>query len=663
MFRNVITAAALAAFALVGSSPAGAGQQMPESLHELAAAPRIVIAEVQAAQSRWNVQGTLIVTDYTFRRVEILRGNFNEIFVLTQGGGTVGEETHQLSDLPVLRSGARYLLVLNRDDNPVFSSVRYGAAGALEIDVAAGRTRGGISVQEFRDAARHTAVIDDDVLRGRSTRSYPAAEYRRDEVVYAGPAQRPLVQDAVVPPLQGDAGPAVAAGFAEALSLFVPDYVVQRAPAPFVTFNPLPLDWVWSPSDQNMMAEWNRYGDVFRVFTTPTGTWAWGNNRYDLAGFPSNADMQTQFGAPWGATTLAICYSRWNGSGPIIESDIALNPAYDWTLDDAFGSEDGSSPWSFRQSLEHELGHSWGLQHPWETQNVFWPSTMNYGPKWARNPRLHSDDSAGIRAAYPGISLHDGSLSMYSTSDSAGSNHASYSASVPLFSSYQHNQSLSFSGPVTLQNHGTTNLVNPGVDVYLTESRMSYGNSVYLGRSNYTATIAPFPNSIQLLNLGSYFIGSSVPTGVYFPAIYLAASGAADAATGNNSAWGRYENPVTITNVPVLLTPTTTAQTSSLGRIGPLGLWTFRVNAQAGTTYLFSTCGLAAFDTVIALYSSAPAVFADDECGAQSRLTWTAPSTQTVNVVVSGYSRIHQGSFQLEYVIDNDRVFEDGFEM
>ena len=57
---------------------------------------------------------------------------YSSLGSMVSGGGTVGEETHSLSDLPVLRIGSRYLLILNREDNPVFSSVRYGAAGALD---------------------------------------------------------------------------------------------------------------------------------------------------------------------------------------------------------------------------------------------------------------------------------------------------------------------------------------------------------------------------------------------------------------------------------------------------------------------------------------------------------------------------------------------------
>jgi len=661
MFAIRIARAVLGALLAAVVMPVTASQLAPQSVDELASAPRIVVADLESAQSRWNPQHTLILTDYEFRRVETLRGDFNDRFVLTQGGGTVGNETHELSDLPRLQIGRRYLLILNAADNPVFSSVRYGAAGALEIDRAALRIRGGETLSDFRARVGRSTVIDDAALRPASTgQSYPAAVWRPDEKASVQPAQRPPeAGPAVVPPPQGEVS-SVSAASVEPASPFVPDYVVQHWPAPTITFNPLPLTWIWSPADQNQMAQWNHYGDIFRV-QAPTGTWAWTNGRYDLAGFPSDADMNAQFGAPWAVGTLAICYSRWIDNGPIVESDIALNPAYNWTLDDAYGTQATSPPWSFRQALLHELGHSWGLKHPWETQNVFWPSVMNYGPKWARDPTLHADDTAAIRSVYPGIGQHDGSLVMYRTADSSTSNSAAYTPTITLFASYNHGQSITFSGSVILQNLGTTNLVDPGVDVYLSGARMSYDSSVYLGRSNYVVTVPPFPNSLALLNLGSYYLADSVPVGVYYPVIHLAASGGTDAQTGNNSAWGAYDYPVTINNVVTTLLPTPATQTTTIGRIGLRGQWTYALNAQAGYTYTFATCGLASFDTVIQIRGAFPTVADDDGCGSQSTLSWTSTSDQFVTVVVSGFNAAAQGAFQLAYSGGNDRIFATDF--
>ncbi len=663
MVRNLIFCAVFAG--ILSAAPGQASQLAPESPDQLAAAPRIVVAEVVAAQSRWNAQGTLIVTDYTLRRVETLRGNFDERFVLTQGGGTVGEETHQLSDLPVLRTGARYLLILNAQDNVVFSSVRYGAAGAIEIDPSTAQLRGGGDLADFRARVQNTAVVDDAALRPAPRGvTYPASVYRRDEAPAAPAAYKPLdAAPAALPPapLRSDGASIQIEGLSEPLSPFVPNYVVQRAPAPTILFNPLPLAWVWSPADQNMMAEWNRYGDIFRV-SAPTGTWAWNNNRYDLAGFPSDADMIAQFGAPWGPTTLGITYARWIGTGNILESDVALNPAFPWTLDDALGTNATTPDWSFRQTMLHELGHAWGLQHPWETQNVFWPSTMNYGPKWARDPNLHADDTAGIRSVYPGIALHDGSLSMYRTIDDAASGNPTYVAVVPSAASFTHGQNLTFTGAALLQNLGTTNLVDPVIDVYLSGTRLAYTDVAYAGRSTYTATVPPYPNALQQVNLGSYPIAATVPTGSYFPVIFLAGAGGSDAAPSNNSAWGAQDQPVVINNVITTLVPTATVQATPIGRIGPSGEWKYSVVAQAGITYRFSTCTLSTLNSVITVQGSFGSLSNDDSCGTQSDLTWSSSANQTVTIIVRGKTRADVGNFQMTYRLDNDRIFGNGFQ-
>lgn len=64
------------------------------------------------------------------------------------------------------------------------------------------------------------------------------------------------------------------------------------------------------------------------------------------------------------------------------------------------------------------------------------------------------------------------------------------------------------------------------------------------------------------------------------------------------------------------------------------------VNVVAGNTYTFSTCG-ASFDTQITLYNNtggAAIGYNDDACGLQSSITWTAPFTGQLRVLVDVYS-------------------------
>ena len=90
----------------------------------------------------------------------------------------------------------------------------------------------------------------------------------------------------------------------------------------------------WSPKTSNQMSKWNYYASgVFQVYTTPTPNYAWGDNVFDLAGWPDSATLQSIYGSPWGGTTIGVCFTRSIGA-TIVEADIALNPAFSFTLND-----------------------------------------------------------------------------------------------------------------------------------------------------------------------------------------------------------------------------------------------------------------------------------------------------------------------------------------
>src|SRR6185436_14388302 len=56
----------------------------------------------------------------------------------------------------------------------------------------------------------------------------------------------------------------------------------------------------WSPEDEYQMSKWNYYAsDVFRVYTTPTGTYSWPDGVFDLDGWPSSADLLAVYGSGW----------------------------------------------------------------------------------------------------------------------------------------------------------------------------------------------------------------------------------------------------------------------------------------------------------------------------------------------------------------------------
>src|SRR4029077_96588 len=96
-----------------------------------AGSPHVVVAVVEEARSRWNESRTLIVTDYSLRVEDRLRGDAPERITLTIPGGTVDGETHDTCVSTPLATGARYLLFLQDLDRPSLVPITGGWQGAF----------------------------------------------------------------------------------------------------------------------------------------------------------------------------------------------------------------------------------------------------------------------------------------------------------------------------------------------------------------------------------------------------------------------------------------------------------------------------------------------------------------------------------------------------
>jgi hypothetical protein len=192
----------------------------------------------------------------------------------------------------------------------------------------------------------------------------------------------------------------------------------ELAPRPVVV-NPL-TNSPFSPWDQYEMAYWNRYsGDLFRVLDPPASTWAYNNGVSDMVGFPDDTVMKRQFGYDWtdlGDGVVGVTFARREG-GIIVEADVAFNPHKSWTLDDLAATGGQDKIYAFKEACLHELGHVWGLNHPFDDDaTVTWDSVMDYKPRQYWVGELFADDTAAVRHAFPpGVPIRDGLISSYVT--------------------------------------------------------------------------------------------------------------------------------------------------------------------------------------------------------------------------------------------------------
>jgi hypothetical protein len=423
--------------------------------------------------------------------------------------------------------------------------------------------------------------------------------------------------------------------------------VVNNFPA---SFSP------WSPEDQYEMSRWNYYASgVFRVYTTPTGTYGWGNGVFDLAGWPSSTDLQNMYGSGWDAITIGVTFLRYDSGGWIIEADIALNPAFSFTLDDEWVYNGGSAQ-PFRQVMTHELGHMHGLNHQFNFLSV-----MNYMPANFRFFGLpYMDDAAGIRSEYPGnaVSLTDLGIYLY------------YESGYQSVSDATMTRSVNAGGTLTVNNYhlenvGTTTVGTPTVEWYLTSGRNFSSTYYYLGSSTYSS-LSPFnyftPSTVQR----SFTVPTTVAAGNY----YLAALIRNDSGVGqssfpfnNNMAFSRQQVSVSPPAVPndqcygaiALSSGTTytmsTANANATGDPTPVcgygvtkGVW-FSFTPSGSGPVGISTCD-SDFDTVLQVYSgscgSLSPVACDDDYGPycqglQASVQFNANGGTTYLVFAGGY--------------------------
>lgn len=472
-----------------------------------AGSPHVVVAVVEDARSQWNAERTLIVTEYDLRIEDRLKGDAPERATLTVPGGTVGEERHLTSLSTFLETGARYLLFLEDFDQPTLSPV----TGAWQGVYA--ESSGGFA--DTLDSARELLA---------EVEAHPKAS---DTAWRARRAEDPT--------LPAKAWDARSAKF----------FVIDPATAP-IAWNLIQPGQRFHHVDWDMMAYWNVYANIFTGANSQSATWAFGNNVFDVAGFPTNEVMQQRFGAPWNSSTASTVFVRVLNSRTV-EADIAFNPAFQWTLDnDAATRPEG--PFSFRQLMLSALGFAWGYLGVVDPAVPNQPAvaldsvaTVANGPYSLST--LFTEDVKAVRSTYPSLAtaLRDGLISSYSLKASG-----TMLAYVPVqagASSVRAGKGFKLLNTVKIENPGTETLTNPNVKVYLVPQRFSMDGAILLKTIKFRGKINS--GEIKTLALAQAKVPASVPAGSYYFAFELDVTG--DAYPANNRAWSNHDVKVTVT--------------------------------------------------------------------------------------------------------------------
>jgi hypothetical protein len=538
----------------------------------------VVVARIEGRKVEWNPQHTLILTSYTLDVEESLKGQAPDRIEISVPGGTIDGETHESCVSIHLEMGGRYLLFLTDLEQRTFVPVVGAWQGVFrelpEKNGGMSRVAAGPSATEIRGEDGEALSFRDlvEMVRGLiahvaaspklGSEDGAAALFRQElpakvyDLAAAFKELLPRVPESApepdVPFLPVGEEPSLAAR--ENLSTrpragspagLHEKHLYQYKPTAPIVINQLLPGTPFSPLDQYQMSAWNTYGkNLFRVHANPTAQWAFGNGVFDLAGFPDDAAMVQQFGRGWGRDVLGVTWLRFN-SVRIVEADIALNPAFLWTPSEEVGTQIFGDFHSFNQTMLHELGHVWGLRHPWETQDVWWDSVMNYAPKAYRAAKLFADDTTAVRKAFPGTKLRDALISSYVTQDSPDSQHAAYFPVRPASSLVFAGSALLLTGSLQIENTGTSKIAKPSFEVYLTPTRFSWAGAIYLGTVRTKSVVKP--NGILRIGFApgySLRVPGGTPRGTYHLGFFI--RDPKDRFQGNNSAWSDSNVSVTV---------------------------------------------------------------------------------------------------------------------
>lgn len=454
------------------------------------AADGIFTGRVREIGCRRSGKG-IIFSDVAFDVEEALKGSFGPQISCTFLGGRIGEETQRASVLPEFEAGERMLLMLRKTENNL-NPVMGGRRGKIsEKDFILPRFAGARKSHAASGNADFESMLS--ALRSRLGRASAAPH----------PAKKP--ENRTSAPFQGNAYHS----FGKIASLPVTFYARPSS------------DTRVGGSDVRMMASWNRYATIFSS-TAGNGTWDFGNNRFEIAGFVGDTELKNEFDLVWSdLNALAFSYSN-EVNGVITESDVFLNPGFNLTLDNNLPAND-PTVYGMDMTMIHELGHTFGLLHEFTKLSV-----MNYNqPQYDGDYYVHVDDALGIRSLYPSgmKTVRDVAVYLYK----AGNGEFDIRDATLSKSVVAPGSSFNVSG-YTLENLGAADTASFTLKWFLVGAYRSLSGNVEIATTTHSLTALS-----SKAESSDIPVPAAVPMGSYILAAQAQLAG--DEVAENNTSW------------------------------------------------------------------------------------------------------------------------------
>lgn len=189
MRQTIATLLTASAIALMVPEESHATKLRRLSLEELrATASQVVVVTIEGSATRPDLSGRMVWTDYSARVLERLSGEGAPTLTLSFAGGVAGGIDAGVIGVPVLESGATYVLFLSGNDGGATPTLGWGQ-GLFRVV----RDLEGQQLLISGDGESLRVSVDGTLSRG------PLMQVVQGTAVPAASGRRPLVQRAPAP--------------------------------------------------------------------------------------------------------------------------------------------------------------------------------------------------------------------------------------------------------------------------------------------------------------------------------------------------------------------------------------------------------------------------------------------------------------------------------